>query len=649
MRVTPVRHPNKTTILLLALLSSGVASGTLLTAGDQDPDNTENSTAIVRQVVDGDTIDVTLNGNEETQVRLLCVSTELSVRPDRNITASGRKASIEVRKWLKPGMEVTLEIERERKHDPYGRLQAYVILPSEQPPAKDQRSQNLNLRLVQLGYAVYDTLWGRSAKYHFQFEQAEKSAQGGKLGIWKTDVSRKAYLQYKNRRPAGEDPPPEYSGTWVTWDFDDTRTAQNFKKGAKHGTFTEASHDGSKRVGQYENGKRSGTWIAWHSNGRLAARESYRHGTEDGEWEIWHDNGLPAFRGRFAEGKKVGLHTTWYRDGVKKEEMTFNEDGKLTGNRQSWFPNGQKQRQNSYRDGREEGRQVTWHLTIPPEYEECTFKEGMRVGWETRWDRNGGLVCRHFYEEGRLERTEIPPLRETPRKVSFLACSFDDLLVAVTSQRCYFVREALRAKREPIVLRNLQIGGATRKGEHLRFRLGPLFDEDERIVVLQRQASEVSVARIHDDPLTHEETESISREDFNLDEVATAFLKTANFKTQMYLFKASAEKFNELIGKGNKILRTFPSASEHWAKWEKDRELALGADKRIIEALESLIGKTVMLETSKGEKEGIVSKIEDGAIFLQRSDKAGEDKIQVQIRVPLSELTEKERAKRKIP
>lgn len=93
----------------------------------------------VIRVVDGDTIVVNYNGNNE-KVRLLCVNTPESVHPDKkqNIPM-GRVASEYTKKRLK-GKYVDLEFEGPFRGR-YGRLPAYVFVDG----------VNFNLELVRQG------------------------------------------------------------------------------------------------------------------------------------------------------------------------------------------------------------------------------------------------------------------------------------------------------------------------------------------------------------------------------------------------------------------------------------------------------------------------------------------------------------------
>lgn len=80
--------------------------------------------AIVKRVVDGDTVVVVYQGREE-KIRMIGVDTPETVDPRRPVEYFGREASAFTKKLLPPGTRVRLEFDWERR-DKYGRMLAYV-------------------------------------------------------------------------------------------------------------------------------------------------------------------------------------------------------------------------------------------------------------------------------------------------------------------------------------------------------------------------------------------------------------------------------------------------------------------------------------------------------------------------------------------
>lgn len=82
------------------------------------------ATQIVLKVVDGDTIHVLYNGKEEI-VRMIGLDTPETVHPKKPVQYFGPEASNFCKSILKPGEEILLTFDQNKK-DKYGRLLAYV-------------------------------------------------------------------------------------------------------------------------------------------------------------------------------------------------------------------------------------------------------------------------------------------------------------------------------------------------------------------------------------------------------------------------------------------------------------------------------------------------------------------------------------------
>lgn len=80
---------------------------------------------IVTRAIDGDTIEVTLKGETESQtVRLIGIDTPETVHPNKEIEPYGKEASDFTKSKLE-GKTVNLELDTQET-DKYGRLLAYV-------------------------------------------------------------------------------------------------------------------------------------------------------------------------------------------------------------------------------------------------------------------------------------------------------------------------------------------------------------------------------------------------------------------------------------------------------------------------------------------------------------------------------------------
>ena len=140
----------------------------------------------VTKVVDGDTIRVLLQ-NQEESLRLISVDTEES-QPggSKPVTEAGKAASAMAKEYFAaPGgglAQVDIEFDSDdpvavclAKHrGNYGRLLCYV----------HKGGENYNLKLVKEGWSPYFVKYGRSRLYHRQMTQAEAEAQAHNRIIW---------------------------------------------------------------------------------------------------------------------------------------------------------------------------------------------------------------------------------------------------------------------------------------------------------------------------------------------------------------------------------------------------------------------------------------------------------------------------------
>lgn len=132
-------------------------------------------TAKVKRVVDGDTLVVDLNGQEE-RVRLIGVDTPESVHPDDTKNIEAGKIASDFTKSKLEGKEVELEFDvQERDH--YGRLLAYVYLDGVM----------FNKTLLEEGYARVATI-PPNVKYVNDFTKIQEEARKNNKGFWSEDI-----------------------------------------------------------------------------------------------------------------------------------------------------------------------------------------------------------------------------------------------------------------------------------------------------------------------------------------------------------------------------------------------------------------------------------------------------------------------------
>jgi micrococcal nuclease len=100
-----------------------LAAAAVLVLANERPGSVRSTSALVTRVVDGDTVQVRLEGHAE-KVRLIGIDTPESVEPGTPVECFARAASAESRRLL-ASRRVTLRFDAERR-DRYRRLLAYV-------------------------------------------------------------------------------------------------------------------------------------------------------------------------------------------------------------------------------------------------------------------------------------------------------------------------------------------------------------------------------------------------------------------------------------------------------------------------------------------------------------------------------------------
>lgn len=141
----------------------------------------------VVRAVDGDTLEVRIDGGERTEdVRLIGVDTPETVKPDAPVQCFGPQASA-FQHRVAEGRRVRLLIGVEPR-DVYDRLLAYVyLLPagqvSDNSKRDTQRERFLNAELLRRGFARTLTI-PPNTRFAERFEALERSAARAGRGLW---------------------------------------------------------------------------------------------------------------------------------------------------------------------------------------------------------------------------------------------------------------------------------------------------------------------------------------------------------------------------------------------------------------------------------------------------------------------------------
>jgi micrococcal nuclease len=134
---------------------------------------TRAGAAVVVRPVDGDTVLVEVDGQEES-IRLIGIDTPESVAPDRPVECFGPEAKARTAELLPEGTVVRLERDVEAR-DRYDRLLAYVI--------RDADDVLVNLLLVEEGYAEALAYPPNVARQD-DLDRAEAEARAAGRGLW---------------------------------------------------------------------------------------------------------------------------------------------------------------------------------------------------------------------------------------------------------------------------------------------------------------------------------------------------------------------------------------------------------------------------------------------------------------------------------
>lgn len=154
-------------------LSKGVSQTASVGAGglSGEGDVSGRERALVRAVVDGDTIEVELEGGTVERVRYIGIDTPETVHPSKPVECFGREASAR-NKELVGGKEVLLERDTSDR-DRYGRLLRYVYVGG----------ALVNEALVGGGFA-HASPYPPDVRYEARFRNAERQAREERAGLW---------------------------------------------------------------------------------------------------------------------------------------------------------------------------------------------------------------------------------------------------------------------------------------------------------------------------------------------------------------------------------------------------------------------------------------------------------------------------------
>lgn len=179
--ITKIKKIHVFIILVIMSIISGCTG--------QNTNNDNFETALVTKVVDGDTINVKING-EKYKVRMIGVDTPETVHPSKPIQFYGKEASDYTKKNL---TDKTVYLQKDVSDtDRHGRLLRYVWIskPSNDNPSNSEIRKNMyNAILVENGYA-HSVTYQPDSRYSKLFSELQSIARKNKLGLWDENLEK---------------------------------------------------------------------------------------------------------------------------------------------------------------------------------------------------------------------------------------------------------------------------------------------------------------------------------------------------------------------------------------------------------------------------------------------------------------------------
>lgn len=162
-------------VLLLALFSNSSITNNQST--EKEVLSEKSQIAAVTRVIDGDTIEVSLDGKLE-KIRLIGINAPESKDPRREVECFGIEASNKLNDLAK-NKNVILESDPSQSNrDRYNRLLRYVYIDEE----------DIGFTLISEGYA-YEYTYSNQYQNQHLYLNAQRSAEEDKKGLWSDESS----------------------------------------------------------------------------------------------------------------------------------------------------------------------------------------------------------------------------------------------------------------------------------------------------------------------------------------------------------------------------------------------------------------------------------------------------------------------------
>ena len=282
------------------------------------------------------------------------------------------------------------------------------------------------------------TLFSSSGNQKSKLNYKNSVPWNGNWTEWYSDGQKKVSGLYEN----GEKKSP-----WISW-FTNGQKKQviNYQNNLKHGSFTEWNKDGrlikdiiysngspiSEYLVSYEgegyteinkkDGKLSGFWINWYSNGKKREEGSYKNDKKSGNWDGWYSNGEKKYSAKFNNGGAEGIYTELDENGQVTKSIEYLDDriiseyhvirddtgileyhkknGILDGLWTKWYTNGQKAEEGYFKNGKKNGKWGAWFSSSSVKYS-GEYLNGKRSGKYLEWNKKGKKSQEILYSNGK--------------------------------------------------------------------------------------------------------------------------------------------------------------------------------------------------------------------------------------------------------
>ena len=164
----------KTTQMCGVITTFALLIGFASCSNSSPPPNGQANLVKIADVIDGDTVDIDINGRTE-RVRLIGVNTPETKHPTKPIECFGPEASAYLTQLLPKGTTVRIERDVEAR-DRYGRMLLYLYLGS--------NDLFINLDLVARGYGTPMSIEPNTF-HRNDFVRAAAQAEAADVGLWK--------------------------------------------------------------------------------------------------------------------------------------------------------------------------------------------------------------------------------------------------------------------------------------------------------------------------------------------------------------------------------------------------------------------------------------------------------------------------------